>query len=171
YIVYNAFDMEAISNMTYAGYSLSRTYFKVADSVEYIDLRLTPNFRAIGYATTNFDGNFDGNNTVFELELNNTLQYQGLFGVIGKNGVVKNLGVRGSIKGGRIIGGVAGRNYGLLENVYNMAKVTGTEYVGGITGYSDGDIIGAFNHGEVTGTLRYIGGIAGAIVRNKVIKN
>src|SRR5690606_11006996 len=78
YIVYNAFDMEAISNMTYAGYSLSRTYFKVADSVEYIDLGLTPNFRAIGYATTNYDGNFDGNNTAFELELNNTLQYQGL---------------------------------------------------------------------------------------------
>ncbi|MCR4991957.1 MAG: hypothetical protein K6A45_02825 [Lachnospiraceae bacterium] len=82
----------------------------------------------IGYYNTDTDnaiytGQFDGNNKKI-IDLNNTgfndvddKNYQGLFGYIGSNGIVKNIGIEGGeIKGKAYIGGVAAYNFGTITN-------------------------------------------------------
>ena len=66
---------------------------------------------------------------------------------------------------------ISGRNYGIIENSYNLAHITGTNYIGGISGYANHDIINTFNTGHIQSTGVYVGGITGGIVRNRMIKN
>ncbi|OED59032.1 InlB B-repeat-containing protein [Acholeplasma laidlawii] len=172
YIIRTHYDMESVSQMIGARYSLLNTYFKVASDVDYIDLTLLDKpYVPIGNSSVNFQGSFDGQGVKFNINLNNNFEYQGLFGVIGTNGYVKNVSVEGSIKGTNFIGGISGRNYGIIENSYNLAHITGTNYIGGISGYANHDIINTFNTGNIQSTGVYVGGITGGIVRNRMIKN
>ncbi|WP_208454243.1 dockerin type I repeat-containing protein [Acholeplasma laidlawii] len=172
YIIRTHYDMESVSQMIGARYSLLNTYFKVASDVDYIDLTLLDiPYVPIGNSSVNFQGSFDGQGVKFNINLNNNFEYQGLFGVIGSNGYVKNVSVEGSIKGTNFIGGISGRNYGIIENSYNLAHITGTNYIGGISGYANHDIINTFNTGNIQSTGVYVGGITGGIVRNRMIKN
>ena len=172
YIIRTHYDMESVSQMIGARYSLLNTYFKVASDVDYIDLTLLDKpYVPIGNSSVNFQGSFDGQGVKFNINLNNSFEYQGLFGVIGTNGYVKNVSVEGSIKGTNFIGGISGRNYGIIENSYNLAHITGTNYIGGISGYANHDIINTFNTGHIQSTGVYVGGITGGIVRNRMIKN
>src|SRR5690554_4073983 len=174
YIIRNEHDMEALSEMITARYTLAGMYFVVASDVDLIDLtNLRTPYVPIGNNSYRFQGNFDGNGVVFNIDINRTnTSYQGVFGVVGSDAVIKNFGVTGSILGYDFVGGIAGRNYGLLENVYNLANIESTrQYVGGITGYNDGVINTSFNTGTITATTRYAGGISGGVARNKEIHN
>lgn len=116
---------------------------------------------------------------------------QGLFGIIGKSGVVKNLTVDGKInaraQGNEYIsaanyaGGIAGINAGLILNCTNNAEITAHRYVGGICGqvgaqFSDkeqvnGEVISAVNNADVTATsesFAEVGGICGQISWGKI---
>ncbi len=119
----------------------------------------TSNWTPIGTNSNNFAGTFDGAGfTVSGVYINNSSDYQGLFGYVG-NGTIKNLGVTDSyIIGNNDIGGIAG--YNSIQNCYNTGSVSGKEDVGSIAGYSNGTIQNCNNTGSVSGTL-YVGGIAG----------
>lgn len=62
---------------------------------------------------------------------------------------MKNVSVEGSIKGINFIGGILGRNYGIIENSYNLVYIIGINYIGGILGYVNYDIINIFNIGYI----------------------
>ena len=64
---------------------------------------------------------------------------------------------------GNYVGGLAGNNYGLIENAYNTGAVTVTgNYVGGLVGYNGtGSISNSYSSGAVSGTAN-VGGLIGA---------
>ena len=142
------FDMEAISQMTQNRYTLANIYFKVADDVDSIDLSNLRNaYVPIGNNSYHFQGNFDGNGVVFVVDINRpTTSYQGIFGVIGSNGYVSNIGVTGSVKAYDFAGGISGRNYGIFTNSYYMANIyVDRYYAGGISGWNNHTIDTVFN--------------------------
>ena len=147
-----------------------------------------------------FRGIFDGAGyKINDLYINDTSgDYTGLFGRLGQNGRLSNVGLENSdITGGNIVGGIAGVNAGsTISNVYNKGSVTlnftGSGYgeVGGIVGENgttpsiDGDkynatavLENAVNYAQVTAEaadnnkILHAGGIAGynyATVKNVV---
>ncbi|MCL2283860.1 MAG: hypothetical protein FWC26_11150 [Fibromonadales bacterium] len=112
----------------------------------------------IGNSNNYFQGNFDGNGKkIIGLYINNFADLQGLFGRIGSEGSISNLGVTGFyVKGGGIVGGVAG--YGNVTNSYAIGNVSGTSNVGGVAGY--GNVTNSYAVGNVSGDNR-VGGVVG----------
>ncbi len=124
---------------------------------------------------------FDGNgHTISGLNVNRTsaLEYAGLFGRIGTNGVVKDLTVKGTLSAsssGLNMGAIAGESYGTIEHCTSEVTVTGTSnssnnaYVGGIVGANnDGSaikdcVVNASVSASATddSSYTYAGGIAG----------
>ncbi|MBQ5934049.1 MAG: hypothetical protein IJL55_10125, partial [Lachnospiraceae bacterium] len=128
----------------------------------------------IGNANNKYNGHFNDNNEEIKkiIGLNNTGfndvndGYQGLFGCIGSNGIVKNIGIEGGeIKGKDFIGGVAGRNEGTITNCYNTGSISGSgdsADVGGVAGYNGGTITNCYNTGSISGGENaWVGGVAG----------
>ena len=110
-------------------------------------------------------GIFDGqNHTVSGLYFNDSKTfYVGLFGYVGKNGKISNVGVVDSyFKGNYYVGGVCGYSYfAAISNCYNTGAVSGSQYVGGVCGYSYyGAISNCYNTGAVSGSS-YVGGVCG----------
>ena len=134
------------------------------------------NWTPIGTSTNPFRGNFEGNNyTISDLNANHPSDsYVGLFGYIQSSctsGGIKNLVVKGDIKGNQYVGGIVGFGKGLnsstyfvIENCHFKGTVTASNsYSGGISGY-----IGAYSKakyctatGSITSTGSYVGGITG----------
>ena len=132
----------------------------------------------IGYYNSNIDnasysGQFDGNNKKI-IGLNNTgfndvddSVYQGLFGYIDSNGIVKNIGIEGGeIKGKYCIGGLAGVNGGTIITCYNIGSINDSEAsanVGGVAGENRGTITNCYNTDSISGSRAgaYVGGVAG----------
>lgn len=123
-------------------------------------------------------GTFDGNgHTISGLYVNSDAQNVGLFGCVGTNGKIQNVGVVDSYisatANGAIVGGVCGRNYeGTIENCYNTGTVTGSGInVGGVCGGNSWNIINCYNTGKVSTTDdgAFVGGVCGYNTKN--IKN
>ena len=115
-----------------------------------------------------YTGTFDGNgHTVSGLYFNNpNSSYVGLFGNIGENGKISNVGVLDSYfqfdeKGG----GVCGKNNGgELQNCSNSSTVIGCGRVGtgGVCGMNHGTVIDCKNTGSVcNGSSNRVGGVCG----------
>ncbi len=95
-------------------------------------------------------------------------QHVGLFADIAEGGIVRNLHVTGTIKGGWHVGSIASVNHGTIENSYFDGTVegvvnatTGGQNVGGLVGLNiGGSVRNCYNTGTITGQSM-IGGIAG----------
>jgi len=91
--------------------------------------------------------------------------YEGLFGHVGEEGVIKNVGVvNAEIAGatsllGMYVGGLVGLNRGTVSNSYFTGSVTGYSSVGGLVGSNDGTVSNSYSAGSVIGT-----GSAGGLV-------
>ncbi|MFA7075621.1 MAG: InlB B-repeat-containing protein, partial [Candidatus Izemoplasmatales bacterium] len=172
YVIRTASDMKGISDLILAKNTLAGKYFIVADDVLEIDLT-DPllNYQPIGDGSYKFQGDFDGNGTMFIVNISKAAYYQGLFGYVGESGVINNVGVTGSVYGTRYVGGIAGRNEGIITNSYNLADITANDYyAGGITGYNYGDISYTYNSGHIKiNNQSHAGGIAGRMARNATI--
>ena len=141
-------------------------------------------FKPIGQSESKaFEGVFDGNGkTISKMKIvhnaeysgfGNDDSYAGFFGVIGQQGVVKNVTIDNSTvtAESQYAGAVVGLNYGVVENAKTTAsvKVNSTEDpdeyggVGGIAGRNGGygTMTGCENHATVSGA-NMAGGIAGA---------
>ena len=114
---------------------------------------------------------FEGNGyTISNLYINRSTNYVGLFGSLGSEGEVRNLGiVGGSVTGGEDVGGLVGYNEsGTIERCYATGNVTG-EDVGGLVGNNEnGTIEKCYATGNVTGDY-YIGGLVGESENGKII--
>ena len=111
-----------------------------------------------------FNSTFEGNGYVISnLRINISRgNYLGLFSE--NQGIIRNLGLlKIKVTGAAGVGGLAGRNFGNLINVYvNASKVRGSSSTGLLTGISATNslILNSYAHGDVSGTDR-IGGICG----------
>ncbi len=141
-----------------------------------IDLNVSPYNSGTGWpaisgdgsSSYSFTGKFNGNGKkIINLMINNTADYQGLFGsIIGAE--IKNLGVEGvNIAGSYDVGGLVG--YSALggctiSNCYTTGSVTGGSHVGGVIGsYTSTDIISnCYSRAAVTGNGN-VGGFVGYI--------
>ncbi len=127
----------------------------------------------IGEANSPFIGEFDGNGHVISgLYINTAYDYQGLFGVISGNAVVKDLTVKGSVNGDTAVGGITGHNYGgTIKNCLSRVSVSGKRHVGGIVGCHEyGTVSDCIYTGNVSGKV-FAGGISGCLDNGAVVKN
>lgn len=124
---------------------------------------------AIGTSATPFRGIFDGGYHV----VSGLYSSVGFFGNV-NGGTVKNLVVRGEVKGSSNVAGVVGKlTAGTVRNCGNEADVSGGANVGGVVGSVNGNctVSGCYNKGAVTGTTGYIGGVTGQHWRAGVVEN
>jgi len=144
-----------------------------------IDIMLPPpnagqsNWTRIGTGSgaNSFTGSYNGGgHTITGLRINTNSGYQGMFGYIGADGKVENLGlIDVNITSSAVAvatGGIVGCNDGTIQNCYVTGNITGTTYVGGIAGENSENsgsstIQNCYFSGSVTGRY-YIGGITGA---------
>ena len=125
----------------------------------------------IGTSSIPYKGTFDGKDAegnahvISGLYFNDVnVDYVGLFGSIGENAKVQNVGVENSyLRGGDYVGSVVGFcESGEVDNVYNTDIVEGENYVGGVAGYIDAGVVSnAYNTGYVIVTWNYAGGVVG----------
>ena len=150
------------------GYNTSNATFVLAND---IDLEQwcadNGNWVPIGKDSSyTFKGTFDGNgNVIKNLKIENaTAGYQGLFGFIDSNAVIKNVGLEEStIVAKESVGGILGyasSSGGYINNCYSEANVSGTDQVGGLAG-SSSSITNSYATGNVSGTGERVGGLAG----------
>lgn len=116
-----------------------------------------------------YTGTFDGNgHTISGLYFNKSNSwYVGLFGCIGAEGKISNVGVSDSYfqsSNCPYIGGVCGSNSGELQNCSNSSTVIGKENeyrIGGVCGYNYGGTIkSCYNTASVSGQYS-VGGVCG----------
>lgn len=107
----------------------------------------------IGNKDNRFAGTFDGKGFVVSgVYINTESDYQGLFGFVGENGIIKNLGIAASyIKGNFNTGAMAGTSNGAIKNCYAAGNVVGNASVGGLAGTSNGAIISSYYDSEASG--------------------
>jgi|GEM_PF-1772882 len=130
-------------------------------------------FEPIGDKDNPFTGSFDGRgHKIYNLYINTTRSYVGLFGYVGKQGIIKNVGlekVEISSKGGDV-GGLIGWNSGIVSNSYSIGSVNGDWHVGGLVGYNVGTISNCYSTGAVKGNI-LIGGLVGSNDRGGIVSN
>ena len=154
YQITSTSDLLQLANDVHDGNTYSGKYFKLMNDLDFNWNGSTPTFASIGTDTNPFEGNFDGDNhTITGVYIHRALNndgdlYQGLFGVIGSGGVVKNIILNNSkIAASNYSGAIAGENRGTITNCHVTSSVivspqrdyvinVGWEscYVGGIAG-------------------------------------
>ena len=113
-----------------------------------------------------FSGTFDGGgHTIRGLQITDELSPAGLFLTVERGAVISGLTVEGQVAPGgtkEFVGGIAGRNYGMIENCSFFGVVAGSASVGGIAGRNEesGLLSGCTVRGSVSAS-RYTGGITG----------
>lgn len=124
------------------------------------------------YASTNSPAHIKGIKTTNNCTV---IGQEDTGGIVGSAKInLENCENRSSVKGTRLVGGIAGScternikrctNYGTVEN--------DGSYIGGIIGYAYGTSIeDCANYGKITSTGWYTGGIAGSTLENSSIQN
>ncbi len=117
----------------------------------------------VGFSGNHFTGVFDGNDKV----INNAVIIQpiddniGLFGYLGTDGQIHNLGVEDpNIVGDNFVGSLVGRNEGIITDCFASGKVMGGRNIGGLIGWNDGTITSSYATSTVNGDDR-VGGLVG----------
>lgn len=131
------------------------------NDIDLSDIDWTP----IGTESRPYTGTFDGGTyTITGLKIDKSgTDYVGLIGCLGSEGKVQNVTLTNiSVSGANCVGGIAGQNYGTVENCSVNGTVTGKGFTdtGGIAGSNYGTISGCSAEGTVTGSVN-VGGIAG----------
>ena len=110
-----------------------------------------------------FDGIFDGQgHTISGLYINDkSKSYVGLFGSVGTNSKIKNVGVADSYFNAQTVAGICAANLGTVENCFNAAMCqdkSGTGGAAGIVSWNTGSGImrNCYNKGLIEG---YSGGV------------
>lgn len=141
--------------------------------IDLTDKEWTPIGNYINYTYTGYTGTFDGQgHTIFGLTINQVRDDVGLIGCIDKGGIVKNVKLKDvNITGnGYFVGGVAGTNYGTIENCSVDGTLTNNRhYLGGVVGDNYGSIIGCSSSGTITGISPDVGGIGGQSVGGTIM--
>lgn len=115
-----------------------------------------------------FSGTFDGQgHTIYGVSMKNAGSVQGLFRYLEKDGIIKNLTVKGDVTPTgtkNTIGGIVGKSYGQIQNCSFDGNVSGSNFVGGIVGINEktAQIVSC----KVSGTIVGEGGVGGIAGKN-----
>ncbi len=140
-----------------------------------LDLSSIANFTPIGSDATPFTGLFTGDalaapgggeGEIANLTINlPNIVSVGLFGNVGKGGVVENLALEGgSVTGFNAVGGLVGKNSGTVYGVDVDVDVAGNDAVGGVVGknFANVDLSeSGFGAGATVTGQHYVGGVVG----------
>ena len=159
FIVKDAATLKKVGSGT-DGWDLTKHYLQTAN----ISLNATETWIPIGIPPTGFTGSYDGGGysiTGLNIPATTTMA-QGLFSTISFQGVVRNVALINVniYSTNEYPGGIAGGNYGIIENCYVTGNIRGNGGDGGIAGYNSGEIKNCYTICNVTGTYS-AGGIAG----------
>ena len=139
-------------------------HFELFEDIDLSVIEESEGFEPIGDKTKPFTGTFDGKGKkIKNLKINRSGdKYVGLFGVVGRGGVVKNIGLEDvDVKGEENVGGLVGYNNGMIENSYTTGNVAGGKYIGGLVGVNKGGTIkNSYATGDVAGE-KDVGGFVG----------
>ena len=181
YLVSTAADFKAMAANCNADHKGTGEYFKMTNDIDFGGTADSPaQLPAIGKdgnaqiakIAYGFDGTFDGGghtvSGIYHTESDNNAKgkYNGLFGCIDKNGVVKNIifSENNHITGYNYVGSIASLNMGTIENCTNNADITATNFAaGGICGFmvnGNGTVRDCHNHGNIK-AMTYASGICG----------
>lgn len=128
----------------------------------------------IGIYEQQYTGTFDGGNHIITgLTVNQSgTDHVGLFGTVGKGGMVKDVrleNVNISVSdGGSYLGGIVGESGGTIENCSVSGSISGSDQIGGIAGGNIGTITACTATGSVSGG-QMVGGIVGENSENGAI--
>ena len=130
-------------------------------------------FEPIGDQNSRFTGRLDGNGhtisglTIEPSEGQRRQDFVGLFGVVGEDGKVEDVGVEDSrVVGYQDVGGIAGVNYGEVSRSYFDGYVGGHTAVGGLVGLNRGELNGSYATAMVEATGNDVGGFVGSNLGN-----
>ena len=100
------------------------------------------NFTPIGNNSHRFNGTFDGNHhCISGININQSQNFQGLFGVVGQNGTVKGVTLEDcAIRGNAYSGSVVGSNLGTVERCLVLGSIVQGTESGGVVGYTNGNL-------------------------------
>ena len=175
YIIATASQLAYLAQQVNGGTSYEGKYFRQTANFDLAGKKWTP----IGNFPNEFKGHFDGDNKeVYDLNVDITGSYAGLFGNI-RNGSVKNVRIcSGSVKASvHYVGGIVGDfNYSTMENCTASVNVSGNSNVGGLAGNISGSTVSNchFLSGEIVGSGdgnwdgEYVGGIVGHVQSSNV---
>ena len=164
YLILNPIQLSQMRNFL----NQSGVYFKLMANIdveEFIeDEWSSQGWMPVGNSSSQFKGVLDGNGkTISGLTINReNMDFVGLFGDT-EYATVKNLTLKGNVKGRDNVGGIAGDlQYGTISNCTFEGKMVGNSRVGGLIGYAgSGTLTDCISRAEVTGAGNYIGGILG----------
>ena len=125
------------------------------------------NWTPIGNTSTPFMGSFEGNNfSISGLSIHaESSSYQGLFGAIGQDAEIANLGLLDlNVTGYGYVGALVGRNAGTVHNCSATGNIVGSgSNVGGLVGYNanTATVQNSYATGSVNSSGNYVGGLVG----------
>jgi len=97
--------------------------------------------------------------------------FVGLFAVVDEEGRIEDIGVvNATVTGEVFVGGLVGDNSGTVSNSYSTASVTGNDYVGGLVGLNNGHVSNSYCTGSVTGNYT-VGGLVGLNFYDLTVSN
>ena len=117
----------------------------------------------IGDENAPFTAAFEGNGKIIAnlFIARSATEYVGLFGHAGSAASIRNLGLTGvSVSGSYDVGGLVGRNLGMVAASYVMGSVSGNNHVGGLVGDNQNSVTVSYATGSVSGT-ELVGGLVG----------
>ncbi len=162
YMIYDVNDLQNMSANLTAHYALANDI----DASESSGWNDGAGFDPVGTDADRFTGSFDGrNHTIYDLYTNRSAEDEvGLFGAVGSDGEVNNVGVvNADIVGNQWVGLLVGVNYGEVSNSFTSGSVTGDSYrVGGLIGNNEGGTVSyCYSTADVTGAENNVGGLVG----------
>ena len=133
-------------------------------------------WRPIGDSNNAVRGVFDGQgHTISGLYIKDeTLDNVGLFGNVGADAVIKNVGVVDSyISGNENVGAICGKSEGTIANCYSTSIVSGAKNVGGVVGVIEEEAVvcNSYNLGSVTSEDGQSAGVCNTASTNAVVEN
>ena len=163
YMIKTAEDLQYMSQAVRSGELYKGKYFNLGNDIDFSTYE--SRLRKIGISAEKaFEGTLDGKGfKISNLSISGGDDYNGLFGVIGENGVVKNLIINNLDINctGSQVGGIAGRMLGKLENCHVSGTIIAkNNSSGGLAGCSLGEIENCTFNGSITG-YGEVGGIVG----------
>ena len=137
-------------------------YYTLDNDIDLQEILERETFTSIGTLERPFNGNFDGKgHLITHVSLYGDSDCVGVFGYVGSNATIKNLGVVNSRveTTGNVVGGLVGELNGVVTNSFYEGTVKGSTYVGGLVGINKGEVTYSFTNGNVVASSDYLGGI------------
>lgn len=153
-----------------ANYNIVRDIDAKATSVVGSGMWNVNGFTPIG-VYSEFTGSLNGNgHTIANLNVGNYGAFAGLFGIIGAAATVQNVGLtNGTVNSFTQAGGLAGINYGTINNTYFNGTVRADGLgggIGGLVGMNFGTISNSYSSGVVSNNMPLVGQMGGLVGYN-----